>query len=137
VGKKPFLIQKCYDEDGEELTRLGDERRFMEGRAGDHMMAPFQCPLCHFRNMMKRDPWDDDEMHQEIQEFVVSAILDTFWGRETTTVTKNLSEVRRMERTFSRLRMPSGTSIDLSNTAIAACIPMSSLTGNGPIGEIA
>jgi hypothetical protein len=81
----------------------------MEGRAGDQMMAPFQCPLCHFRNIMKRDPWDDNEGEQEILEFVVRAILDAFWGRETTTVTKNLSEARRMERTFSRLRMPLGT----------------------------
>jgi hypothetical protein len=58
---------------------------------------------------MKRDPWDDDAMDQEILEFIVKAILDAFWGTETTTLTKNLSEARWVERTFSRLRMPSGT----------------------------
>jgi hypothetical protein len=41
VGMKAFLIQKWYDEDREELTRLGDEGHFMEGRPGDHMLAPF------------------------------------------------------------------------------------------------
>jgi hypothetical protein len=72
-------------------------------------MVPFQCSLCHFRNIMLRDPWKDDDNDMEIMEFIVRASLDAFWGRETTTVTKNLTESKRMERTFSRLGMPSGT----------------------------
>jgi hypothetical protein len=103
------LIQKLYDEDGEELTKHGDERRFIEARASDQLMAPFQCPCCHFRNIMKRDPWEGDEHDTEIQEFIVRAILDGFWGRETSTVTKHLNEAKRMEKTFSRLGMMSGT----------------------------
>jgi hypothetical protein len=72
-------------------------------------MAPFQCPCCHFRNIMKRDPWEGDEQDTEIQEFIVRAILDGFWRRETSTVTKHLNEAKRMEKTFSRLGMSSGT----------------------------
>ena len=109
VGNKRFLIQVGYDDDGKKLTRQGDEKRFREGRAGDHLMAPFQCPLCHFRNIMKRDPWKNDDIDDEILEFMVRIILDVFWGRETATVDKNLKEAMRSERTFSRLRMPSGT----------------------------
>jgi hypothetical protein len=109
TGNKPFLIQKAYDEEGEELTKHGDERRFLEARAGDHLMVPFQCSLCHFRNIMLRDPWEDDENDREIIEFIVRATLDSFWGRETTTVTKTLMEAKRLERAFSRLGMPSGT----------------------------
>jgi hypothetical protein len=80
VGKKRFLMQASYDDEGEELTRHGDERRFKEVRAGDQFMAPFQCPLCHFRNIMKRDPWKDDVLDKEIEEFIVRATLDAFWG---------------------------------------------------------
>jgi hypothetical protein len=71
------------------------------------MMCSFQCPLCHFRNIMKRNPWEEKEMDAEIFEFIVRACLDAFWGRETTTVEKNLTEARRTERTFTRLGMPS------------------------------
>jgi hypothetical protein len=72
-------------------------------------MAPFQCPCCHFRNIMKRDPWEGDKHDSEIQEFIVRAILDGFWGREISTVTKDLNEAKRMEKTFSHVGMPSGT----------------------------
>jgi hypothetical protein len=109
IGQKKFLIQVGHDDDGEKLVRVGDERRFLEARRGDHMMCPFQCPLCHFRNIMQRDPEEGDELDAEILEFIVRACLDAFWGRETTTVEKNLTEARRTERTFTRLRMPSVT----------------------------
>jgi hypothetical protein len=98
-----------HDDDGEVLTRVGDERRFLEARRGDHMMCPFQCPLSHFRNIMKRDPWEEKEMDAEILEFIVRACLDAFGGRETATVEKNLTEARRTEHTFTRLGMPSVT----------------------------
>jgi hypothetical protein len=107
---KPIgMIQVGHDDDGEELTRVGDEQRFLEARRGDHMMCPFHCPLCHFRNIMKRDPWVEDELDTEIMEFIVRACLDAFWGRDSTTVEKNLTEARRTERTSTRLQMPSVT----------------------------
>jgi hypothetical protein len=53
--------------------------------------------------------WKDDELDKEIEEFIVRATLDAFWGRETSTVNKNLNGAKRQERTNSRLRMPSGT----------------------------
>jgi hypothetical protein len=58
---------------------------------------------------MKRDPWKDDKLDKEIEEFIVRATLDAFWGRETSTVNTNLNEAKQQERTNSRLRMPSGT----------------------------
>jgi hypothetical protein len=30
--------------------------RFKSGRNGDHLLCPFQCDLCHFRNIQGRDP---------------------------------------------------------------------------------
>jgi hypothetical protein len=33
-----------------------DRGRFIEARAGDHIICPFQCELCHIRNIKGRDP---------------------------------------------------------------------------------
>ena len=39
------------------LQEEKDQRRYRSARNGDHLMkVPFECDLCHFRNMNKRDP---------------------------------------------------------------------------------
>jgi hypothetical protein len=103
-------VKKLIDEEGVDQTRPGDEARFMKARSGDHLMTPFQCDLCHFRNMMGRNPvltlWSD----REILEYVRRASLDAFWSREVSTVAKNLSAARKMERKVAdRLGLPSIT----------------------------
>jgi hypothetical protein len=110
IGNKPFQVKAIVDEDGIDQTRPGEEKRFLEARSGDHMMTPFQCDLCHFRNMMGRNPvkalWSD----REILDYVRRANLDTFWSREVSTVAKNLSAARKMERKVAdRLGLPSIT----------------------------
>ena len=43
----------------EELEGVNDpdmELRFKQARNGDNLMCPFQCDLCHFRNIQFRDP---------------------------------------------------------------------------------
>jgi hypothetical protein len=47
------------DEDGDVIRNPGDDSRFMEARAGDHLMTQFQCETCHFRNIMGRDRLSD------------------------------------------------------------------------------
>ena len=41
----------------------GDDNLYRAGRNGDHLMGvPFECDMCHFRNMNKRDPvWEKVE----------------------------------------------------------------------------
>jgi hypothetical protein len=98
------------DDDGVDQTQLGDELRFLRGRNGDHLMVPFQCDLCHFRNIMKRDPWSSKWQDHEILEYIRRANLDSFWSRESSTVAFNLREARRMEyKVAQRLEMPSIT----------------------------
>jgi hypothetical protein len=72
-------------------------------------MVPFQCDLCHFRNIMGRDPWETRWQDHEILEYIRRATLDSFWSRESSTVTFNLREARRMEKLSDRLEMPSIT----------------------------
>ena len=98
------------DEDGEEIKNPGDETRFVEARAGDHLMTQFQCELCHFRNIMGRNPLV--EIHDGDRELMADfrrANLDAFWSREPTTVRANLSESLRGEKYGERTGMPSVT----------------------------
>jgi hypothetical protein len=44
------LLETCHIPS--KLLDSGEPGRFMTARAGDHLMTPFQCELCHFRNIM-------------------------------------------------------------------------------------
>ena len=84
------------NEEGFQLERPADELRFKTGRNGDHLMTQFQCDLCQFRNIMKRDP--DVEKIKSDEGLLVCmrrAILDSLWSREPSTVRNNLTECRR------------------------------------------
>ena len=54
-----FPRQQKVEEDVESEILLDEEdkRRHRSGRSGDHLMrVPFECDLCHYRNMNNRDP---------------------------------------------------------------------------------
>ena len=84
--------------DGFESVVAGDEMRFKQGRNGDHLMTPFQCDLCHFRNMKMRDPDPQDYLDRKLFQYIRRASLDSLWSREPATVGGNLSQARAMER---------------------------------------
>ena len=59
------------------------------------MGVPFECDLCHFRNMNRRDPvWERDK-DMKTFEAIRRIQLDVFWAREKSTVSGNLSRMRR------------------------------------------
>mmetsp|Transcript_17572 Transcript_17572/g.49643 ORF Transcript_17572/g.49643 Transcript_17572/m.49643 type:complete len:426 (+) Transcript_17572:14374-15651(+) len=90
------------------MTPETEQLRFKEARDGDHLMVPFQCDTCHFRNIMKRSPTDHIENDCTILQYIRRANLDAFWSRESSTVAHNLREARRMEtRVADRLGIPS------------------------------
>jgi hypothetical protein len=98
------------DDEGELIKNPGDETRFMEARAGDHLMTQFQCETCHFRNIMGRDPLTDISAgDRELMGDLRRALLDAFWSREPPTVKGNLIEAVRGERYGDRTGMPSVT----------------------------
>ena len=49
------------------------------------MLVPFQCDLCHFRNLVKRDPAKSDEDLCLIIG-IRRANVNVFWAREEGTV---------------------------------------------------
>jgi len=52
-------VTQPKDEDQVVVVKDKDANRYMEARDGDHLCTSFQCDLCHFRNIMGRDPLDE------------------------------------------------------------------------------
>ena len=82
---KRFSLTKPQEEEGFDLTQSDSNQRYLKARDSDHLIVPFQCDLCHFRNLTQRNPGRSDT---EIR-LVVSirrANLDAFWASELGTV---------------------------------------------------
>jgi hypothetical protein len=109
LGIREFPIRQLIADDGEELIEEEDCTRFLCAQAGDHLLTPFQCETCHFRNMLGRNIRGDKASDYELQEMIRRANLDSFWSREKGTVSSNLLEARRMERTMVKYGLPSTT----------------------------
>jgi hypothetical protein len=82
------------DEDGFEA----DESRFRRARNGDSLLTPFQCDVCHFRNIKHCDPRIGDKKDVRLLKDIRVANLNDFWVREPSTVVANLKDVRTMEK---------------------------------------
>ena len=52
-------------------------------------MLSFQCDVCHFRNIQRRDPKDGSGADGALLRNIRRANLDALWSREPTTVTQN------------------------------------------------
>ena len=59
------------------------------------MKVPFECNLCHFRDMNKQDPVYGCRKDEDTYIVIRRAQLDIFWDREPSTVASNLSRLRR------------------------------------------
>lgn len=74
----------------------GDGKRYLEGQNGDHLAdVPFQCDLCHLRNLEKRDPVVTNIF---VMKTICRASLDAMWARESSTVVGNLWILQRMHQ---------------------------------------
>ncbi len=71
------------------------DRRFMCARDGDHVMSiPFECDLCQFRNVVKRDvDWQSKKDMYQLM-CIRGASLDAMWSRERHTVEGNARRMR-------------------------------------------
>jgi hypothetical protein len=100
-----FPIALQCDDEGEVIISGDEAKRFREARAGDHLMTPFQCNVCHFRNVYLRDPQGGDLVDAEVIEYMRRVILDSLWSREPSTGRSNLQqEAKRGARTARRFR---------------------------------
>jgi hypothetical protein len=96
-----FPVKTLIEEDGTlVIRRLWDENKFLAARNGDHLSCPFQCDLCHFRNLKDRDPLRDDYTDRNLLTAIRPSNLDAFWGRAPTTVYNNLRLMLKVVRTM-------------------------------------
>jgi hypothetical protein len=106
---RQFRIRQKLDKDGEVLYEEDEDKQFKVARPGDHSMIPFQCELCHFRNISLWNPDQQDGCDLEILDMMRRANLDAFWSREKTTVSYNLQEALQMEWMTFQLGLPTIT----------------------------
>ena len=81
----------------DEAEAEAERDRYKGARDGDHLMCPFQCDLCHFRNIQKRDPGSDPR-DEVLQKALRRAILDSFWSRESSTVNTNRLQEKHVDK---------------------------------------
>ena len=65
-------------------------------RMGDHILAHFQCELCHFRNMKGRYPTEGRDKYGRLIISVRRASLDAIWSIELGTDRGDLTMMRKM-----------------------------------------
>jgi hypothetical protein len=68
-------------------------------------MTPFQCDLCHFRNIQGSDPSEELVGHGALLAAIRRANLDAFWARRPNTVGSNLYEMWRMVKTAVKMEV--------------------------------
>jgi hypothetical protein len=95
---RTFPVFRSVDLRGNDQTRPGDETRHLAGRDGDNLLLPFQCEICHIRNMCGRDPIEGLPSDEMLKIYIRRASIDAFWSREPAMVRAHLREARQMEK---------------------------------------
>lgn len=81
-----FPKQLPESDEGQVWKRKKDEDRFDTARAGDTLIAPFQCDFCWFINLKGR-VFDGRRTNDRMNLCLIRRVnLDMFWSRETSTV---------------------------------------------------
>ena len=97
-------------------------------------MCPFQCDLCHFRNIQGRDPEPRLTKDKLLMQCIRRATLDAFWSRESSTVAANARGAKRLQEIGDSVGIlsvcpPMGpySLDDTAGMAVAVCILLRSL----------
>ena len=94
----PVAKLSNYEEDEGEIKDEREVNKFNFARKGDNYMCPFQCDLCHFRNVMRRNPGIEPDFDKKLMVYIRRAILDSFWARAESTVEGNTRELKKLWR---------------------------------------
>ena len=94
------------NDEGVVWKRGRDEGRFMEGREGDHLLFPFQCDKCWFRNLKLRSPDRDRLDDNRLLGYIRRVNLDGMWARSPATVGSNLTNIKKSIRMMEDIGIP-------------------------------
>lgn len=93
----PCDIALPEDFAGITIQELGDEERFIQARAGDHLCTSFQCPNCQSQNIRGRDLHTSKNIADAcFESLCIRAQLDSFWARSKNTVKGHVKQVKFM-----------------------------------------
>jgi hypothetical protein len=65
-----------------EWRKKGDKKRFRAGHNGDKLITHFQCNLCTFRNVQRRDPVENESTDDLMMACIRQANLNLLWKPE-------------------------------------------------------
>jgi hypothetical protein len=82
-------------EDGEAVVRRLQDVMCTEGQNEDNLVCPFQCDLCHFWNIKKRDPFSSNLRDLILLCGIQRSNFDALWARRPGTVKSNLTLMLR------------------------------------------
>ena len=69
-------------------------------------MTAFECDLCVFRKLNRRDPIPNSATDQNLTTCIRRVILDAFWARASSTVKNNANKVDEMLALSQTLGLP-------------------------------
>jgi hypothetical protein len=74
-----------------------DKLHFAVERPEDHLFCPFQCELCHFRNLQGRPPQVGSGIlgDAELMKCLRQVNLDPFWSRKPSKMSQNFGKTNR------------------------------------------
>ncbi|KAL7576165.1 hypothetical protein ACA910_004820 [Epithemia clementina (nom. ined.)] len=92
------------EDDGEGVD---DPERFKSARSRDYLMCPFPCDWCSFYKIKSGYPVDSGAPKNKLLLICIRrAILDLFWSRERSTVSKNRTEIQALVTSSVLLGIP-------------------------------
>ena len=80
-----FHVSLAENDEGNTWKRKGTQDDFLTGFNGAHLLQPFQCDLCWFRNLQKRDPNSDSLKDTKLLIYIRRVNLDIIWSRSSRT----------------------------------------------------
>ncbi len=79
--------------------------RFVQARNGDSLVCPFQCDVCWFINIEKRNPMEEGYSDQRLLAYIRRVNLDIMWSREANTLDGVLTNLRKGKRMSEALNL--------------------------------
>lgn len=98
-----FYVLNLKDEESGWRDTTGDTR-CVRARNGDHLLSQFECEFCWFEKCFQRRPDGAQEDVFALQVFR-RANLDVFWSRESSTVSYNVSRLRKSVMQLVNMKM--------------------------------
>lgn len=68
---------------------MEEESDYLKARRGDHLLVEFECDVCVFRKLKRRDPLEGLPADDLTLKCIRRANLDAFWSRAPSTAVKN------------------------------------------------